>query len=71
MKTPMTKEQLQALFNEVSAKCSDLNAQLSAKLQDDSAKPEDFTNIKDELTAKKARRDAINDQLKELEAEEK
>lgn len=71
MKTPMTKEQLQALFNEVSAKCSDLNAQLSAKLQDDSAKPEDFTKIKDELTAKKARRDVINDQLKELEAEEK
>lgn len=67
----MTKEQLQALFNEVSAKCSDLNAQLSVKLQDDSAKPEDFTKIKDELTAKKARRDAINDQLKELEAEEK
>ena len=67
----MTKEQLQALFNEVSAKCSDLNAQLSAKLQDDSAKPDDFTKIKDELTAKKARRDAINDQLKELEAEEK
>lgn len=71
MTTSMNKEQLQALFNEVSAKCSDLNAQLSAKLQDDSAKPEDFTKIKDELTAKKARRDAINDQLKELEAEEK
>lgn len=62
-------DKLQTLFNEVSAKCADLNAQLNAKLQDENASVDDFQKIKDDLTAAKARRDAINDQIKELEAE--
>lgn len=64
-------DKLQTLFNEVSAKCADLNAQLNAKLQDENASVEDFQKIKDDLTAAKARRDAINDQIKALEAENK
>ncbi|MEK1424505.1 phage major capsid protein [Limosilactobacillus fermentum] len=64
-------DKLQTLFNEVSAKCADLNAQLNAKLQDENASVEDFQKIKDDLTAAKARRDAINDQIKALEAEKK
>lgn len=62
-------DKLQTLFNEVSAKCADLNAQLNAKLQDENASVDDFQKIKDDLTAVKARRDAINDQIKALEAE--
>lgn len=62
-------DKLQTLFNEVSAKCADLNAQLNAKLQDENASVDDFKKIKDDLTAAKARRDAINDQIKDLEAE--
>ena len=62
-------DKLQTLFNDVSAKCADLNAQLNAKLQDDNASVDDFKKIKDDLTAAKARRDAINDQIKALEAE--
>lgn len=62
-------DKLQTLFNDVSAKCADLNAQLNAKLQDDNASVDDFQKIKDDLTAAKARRDAINDQIKALEAE--
>lgn len=62
-------DKLQTLFNEVSAKCADLNAQLNAKLQDENASVDDFKKIKDDLTAAKARRDAINDQIKALEAE--
>lgn len=62
-------DKLQTLFNEVSAKCADLNAQLNAKLQDENASVDDFQKIKDDLTAAKARRDAINDQIKDLEAE--
>lgn len=62
-------DKLQTLFNEVSAKCADLNAQLNAKLQDENASVDDFQKIKDDLTAAKARRDAINDQIKALEAE--
>lgn len=64
-------DKLQTLFNEVSAKCADLNAQLNAKLQDENASVDDFQKIKDDLTAAKARRDAINDQIKALEAENK
>lgn len=64
-------DKLQTLFNEVSAKCADLNAQLNAKLQDENASVEDFQKIKDDLTAAKARRDTINDQIKALEAEKK
>lgn len=64
-------DKLQTLFNEVSAKCADLNAQLNAKLQDENASVDDFQKIKDDLTAAKARRDAINDQIKSLEAETK
>lgn len=64
-------DKLQTLFNEVSAKCADLNAQLNAKLQDENASVDDFKKIKDDLTAAKARRDAINDQIKALEAEKK
>lgn len=64
-------DKLQTLFNEVSAKCADLNAQLNAKLQDENASVDDFQKIKDDLTAAKARRDAINDQIKALEAEKK
>lgn len=62
-------DKLQTLFNEVSANCADLNAQLNAKLQDENASVDDFQKIKDDLTAAKARRDAINDQIKALEAE--
>lgn len=62
-------DKLQTLFNEVSAKCADLNAQLNAKLQDENASVDDFQKIKDDLTAAKARRDAINDQIKALEVE--
>lgn len=62
-------DKLQTLFNDVSAKCADLNAQLNAKLQDENASVDDFQKIKDDLTAAKARRDAINDQIKALEAE--
>lgn len=62
-------DKLQTLFNDVSAKCADLNAQLNAKLQDDNASIDDFQKIKDDLTAAKARRDAINDQIKALEDE--
>lgn len=62
-------DKLQTLFNEVSAKCADLNAQLNAKLQDENASVDDFQKIKDDLTAAKARRDAINAQIKDLEAE--
>lgn len=62
-------DKLQTLFNEVSAKCADLNAQLNAKLQDENASVDDFQKIKDDLTAAKARRNAINDQIKDLEAE--
>lgn len=62
-------DKLQTIFNEVSAKCADLNAQLNAKLQDENASVDDFQKIKDDLTAAKARRDAINDQIKDLEAE--
>lgn len=62
-------DKLQTLFNDVSAKCADLNAQLNAKLQDENASVDDFQKIKDDLTAAKARRDAINDQIKDLEAE--
>lgn len=62
-------DKLQTLFNDVSAKCADLNAQLNAKLQDENASVDDFKKIKDDLTAAKARRDAINDQIKALEAE--
>lgn len=64
-------DKLQTIFNEVSAKCADLNAQLNAKLQDENASVDDFQKIKDDLTAAKARRDAINDQIKALEAEKK
>ena len=64
-------DKLQTLFNEVSAKCADLNAQLNAKLQDENSSVDDFQKIKDDLTAAKARRDAINDQIKALEAEKK
>lgn len=64
-------DKLQTLFNDVSAKCADLNAQLNAKLQDENASVDDFQKIKDDLTAAKARRDAINDQIKALEAEKK
>lgn len=64
-------DKLQTLFNEVSAKCADLNAQLNAKLQDENASVDDFQKIKDDFTAAKARRDAINDQIKDLEAEKK
>ncbi|WP_390408715.1 phage major capsid protein [Lacticaseibacillus jixiensis] len=62
-------DKLQTLFNDVSAKCADLNAQLNTKLQDENASVDDFQKIKDDLTAAKARRDAINDQIKDLEAE--
>lgn len=62
-------DKLQTLFNDVSAKCADLNAQLNVKLQDENASVDDFQKIKDDLTAAKARRDAINDQIKDLEAE--
>lgn len=62
-------DKLQTLFNDVSAKCADLNAQLNAKLQDENASVDDFKKLKDDLTAAKARRDAINDQIKALEAE--
>lgn len=62
-------DKLQTLFNDVSAKCADLNAQLNAKLQDENVSVDDFQKIKDDLTAAKARRDAINDQIKALEAE--
>lgn len=62
-------DKLQTLFNDVSAKCADLNAQLNAKLQDENVSVDDFQKIKDDLTAAKARRDAINDQIKDLEAE--
>ncbi|WP_369526426.1 phage major capsid protein [Lacticaseibacillus paracasei] len=64
-------DKLQTLFNDVSAKCADLNAQLNAKLQDENASVDDFQKIKDDLTAAKARRDAINDQIKAIEAEKK
>lgn len=64
-------DKLQTLFNDVSAKCADLNAQLNAKLQDENSSVDDFQKIKDDLTAAKARRDAINDQIKALEAEKK
>ena len=60
---------LQKAFNEVSAKCADLNAELNAKLTDDNATAEEFQSIKDELTVQKARRDALNDQIKALEDE--
>lgn len=62
-------DKLQTLFNDVSAKCADLNAQLNAKLQDENASVDDFQKLKDDLTAAKARRDAINDQIKALDAE--
>lgn len=60
---------LQETFNKVSADCADLNAKLTAKLQDDNAKPEEFQKIKDDLTAKRARRDALNEQIKALSDE--
>lgn len=61
---------LQDTYNEVSAKCADLNAQLNAALQDDASTAADFKKIKDELTATKTRRDMLSDQIKELEDKE-
>ena len=40
-------DKLQTKFNEVSAHCADLNAQLNAKLLDDTATPEDVKKIKE------------------------
>lgn len=69
----MNKEQmmaqLQAKFNKVSAKCADLNADLNAKLQDDSATVEDMKSAKDALADEKVRRDALNAQISDLQAE--
>lgn len=59
---------LQTTFNEISAKASDLNAQLNIKLQDPSASVEDIKQIRDELNETKSRRDLINHQLKEEKA---
>ncbi|WP_338209315.1 phage major capsid protein [Lactiplantibacillus paraxiangfangensis] len=58
---------LQLLFNKVSAHCADLNAQLNAKLADDHSTPEEYQKIKDELVSERARRDAIDEQLKSIE----
>ncbi|MGV0167608.1 phage major capsid protein [Furfurilactobacillus sp. WILCCON 0119] len=62
----MNKDQLQALFNKVSAKASDLNAQMQVAIQSDDFDEEKFTKMNDELTATKARRDAIEDQINSL-----
>lgn len=61
--------ELQTAFNKVSAECADLNAKLNVTLQDDNSTPEDISKIQDELKAKKARRDALNEQLKAIEDE--
>lgn len=69
----MNKEQLmaqlQAKFNKVSAKCADLNADLNAKLQDDSSTVEDMQAAKDALNDEKVRRDALNAQISDLQTE--
>ncbi|KRO14235.1 phage phi-C31 gp36 major capsid family protein [Lactiplantibacillus xiangfangensis] len=62
----MKPNELQVLFNKVSAHCADLNAQLNVKLADDHSTPEDYQKIKDELTAEKVRRDTIDKQLQSL-----
>ncbi|GKT04425.1 phage major capsid protein [Furfurilactobacillus entadae] len=64
----MNKDQLQALFNKVSAKASDLNAQMQVAIQSDDFDEAKFTKMNDELTATKARRDAIEDQINSLPA---
>lgn len=61
------KEQLQAAFRDASTKASDLNAKLNNMLLDDTVKPEDIQKTKDELVSAKARRDALNEQLKDIE----
>lgn len=61
--------QLQTKFNKVSAKCADLNADLNAKLQDDSSSVEDMKAAKDALNDEKVRRDALNAQISDLQAE--
>lgn len=63
----MHKEQLQAAFRDASTKASDLNAKLNNMLLDDTVKPEDIQKTKDELVSAKARRDALNEQLKSFE----
>lgn len=63
-------DKLQIKFNEVSANCADLNAQLNAKLLDDTATPEDVKKIKDELDTAKVRRDELNAQIKAIKPAE-
>lgn len=64
-------KQLQATFDKVSAECADLNAKVTAALQDDNFDTDAYHKLQDELSAKKTRRDALNDQLQELSAENK
>lgn len=61
--------ELQIKFNDVAAHCADLNAQLNAALLDDNASPKDIQKMKDDLDAAKTRRDALNTQIKALEAD--
>jgi HK97 family phage major capsid protein len=62
-------DELQVKYNSVAANCADLNAQLNAMLLDDSSTPEDVQKLKDSLDVAKARRDALNAQIKALGAE--
>lgn len=61
--------QLQAKFNKVSAKCADLNADLNAKLQDDSSSVEDMKAVREQLSNEKVRRDALESQITDLQGE--
>lgn len=65
----MKPTELQAAFRDASTKASDLNAKLNTMLLDDNVKPEDIQTTQDELKAVKARRDALNTQIKDLEKE--
>lgn len=69
MNKEQLKAQLQIKFNKVSAKCADLNADFNKKLQDDSATVEDMQTAKDALNAEKVRRDALEAQITDLQAE--
>ncbi|WP_316043138.1 hypothetical protein [Lactiplantibacillus plantarum] len=64
-------KQLQATFDKVSAECADLNAKVTAALQDDNFDADAYHKLQDELSTKKTRRDALNDQLQALSAENK
>lgn len=61
--------QLQVKFNKVSAKCADLNADLNAKLKDDSSSVEDMKAVKEQLSNEKVRRDALEAQITDLQSE--